>query len=86
MTDKPVTQIQKPHHQVEDIPPDDVDTKVTLFEQSLNVVKGSAESAEWLRKNAEIVLGEVFHTAEKAKKRRTRRARERPVEWHTGSH
>lgn len=60
-------QVQKPHYQVEDIPPDDVDTKLQLFEQSTDVVKGSAEAAEWLRKNAKVVLGHVFETAEKAK-------------------
>lgn len=64
MTDTPIT---KPHHQVEDIPPDDVDTQLALFEQSTDVVKGSAEAAEWLLKNAELVLGHVFQTAEKAK-------------------
>jgi truncated hemoglobin YjbI len=65
VTDKPV--IQQPHYAVEDIPPDDVDTKLQLFEQSTDVVKGSAEAADWLLKNAEIVLGEVFSAAEKAK-------------------
>lgn len=62
MTDTPVT---NPHHQVEDIPPDDPDTKIMLFEQALDVVKGSDEAAAWLRKNAEIVLGEVFSTADR---------------------
>lgn len=60
-------QIQKPHHKVEDIPPDDADTQIALFEQSAEAVKGSAEAAEWLLKNAELVLGHVFETAEKAK-------------------
>ncbi len=59
-------QTQKPHYQVEDLPPDDPDTKVALFEQAADAVKGSAESAEWLLKNAEVVLGHVFQTADKA--------------------
>jgi hypothetical protein len=61
------TPIQKPHYQVEDVPPDDVDTKIALFEQAADTVKGSAEAADWLLKNAEVVLGHVFETAEKAK-------------------
>lgn len=62
MTDKPKT-----HYEFEDIPPDDPDTKIALFEQSVDAVKGSAEAAEWLLKNAEVVLGEVYRAAEKAK-------------------
>lgn len=61
MTDK-----TKTHYDVEDIPPDDPDTKVALFEQSADAVKGSAEAADWLLKNAEVVLGHVFQTADKA--------------------
>lgn len=60
------TPIQKPHYAVEDLPPDDADTKIALFEQAAETVKGSTEAAEWLRKNAEVVLGHVFETADKA--------------------
>lgn len=66
MSEKPVTKIQQPHYQVEDIPPDDPDTQIALFEQSAETVKGSAEAADWLLKNAEVVLGHVFQAAEKA--------------------
>lgn len=61
------TPIRKPHYAVEDIPPDDVDTQLALFEQSTDVVKGSTEAADWLLKNAQIVLGEVLKVAEAIK-------------------
>jgi hypothetical protein len=61
-----MTTIQKPHYAVEDIPPDDVDTKIALFEQAADTVKDSTKAADWLLKNAEVVLGHVFETAEKA--------------------
>lgn len=60
------TPIQKPHYQVEDVPPDDVDTQIALFEQAADTVKGSAEQSDWLLKNAEVVLGHVFKTAKDA--------------------
>lgn len=65
MTEKPVTQTQ-PHYVVEDIPPDDPDTQIALFEQSAETVKGSAEAAQELYINAEAVLGKAYHTAQQA--------------------
>lgn len=59
-------QIQKPHYEVEDLPPHDVDTQIALFEQSAETVKGSAEAAQALYVNAEAVLGNAYHAAQQA--------------------
>lgn len=54
------------HYEVEDVPPNDVDTQVQLFEQSNQTVKDGATVAEQIRTDAEQVLGSIFHDADKA--------------------
>jgi hypothetical protein len=61
MTDK-----VKTHYEVEDLPPDDPDTKVALFEQAAETAKDGAAVAEQIRADAEAVLGSIFQAADNA--------------------
>lgn len=61
-----MTDQTKSHYAVEDIPPDDIDTQVKLFEEAASTVKDGAEVAKQLREDAEKVLGGIFHAADKA--------------------
>lgn len=54
------------HYDVEDVPPQDADTKVTLFEQAAETVKDAPAVAKGLRDKAEKVLGGIFDAADKA--------------------
>lgn len=54
------------HYEVEDIPPNDVETQVALFEQANETVKDDVSVAERIRMDAEQVLGSIFHDADKA--------------------
>lgn len=61
MTDK-----VKTHYEVEDLPPDNADTKVELYEQAAETVKDGAVVAEQIRSDAEAVLGSIFQAADQA--------------------